>query len=112
VPAYRVAEVVALTQRYPLAHGAPVHIGAPEAIGVDLQRPDHGDVVRLEPGDVPVFWGCGVTPQYAAVGAQVEWMITHAPGRPLVTDLKLDDLDLIRGAEWMRRPGNVGMPDR
>src|SRR5262249_31342891 len=30
--------------RFPRAHGAPIHFGAPEAIGIrDLQNPDFGD---------------------------------------------------------------------
>lgn len=32
------------------------------AIGVgDLARPDYGDAVAVLPGEVPVFWACGVT---------------------------------------------------
>jgi len=69
-------------------HGAPVHIGDPALIGIaDLARPDYGDAVSLMPGDIPVFWACGVTPQSVILNAQPPFCITHAPGCMLVTDL-------------------------
>jgi uncharacterized protein YcsI (UPF0317 family) len=37
--------------------------------------------------EIPVFWGCGVTPQAVAVKARVELMITHEPVQMFVTDL-------------------------
>jgi len=38
-----------------------VHWGDPAALGVaDLGRPDFGDAVTVAPGEVPVFWACGV----------------------------------------------------
>jgi uncharacterized protein YcsI (UPF0317 family) len=77
-----------LSSRYPHAHGAPVHIGDPQAIGIaDLDRPDYGDPVAIHAGEVPVFWGCGVTPQAVAQSARVELMITHEPGQMFLTDL-------------------------
>ena len=81
-----------VTARYPAVHGAPVHIGFPEAIGVDLQRPDGGQALAVEPGELPVFWACGVTPQSAIEYAKPALCITHWPGAMLVTDLKLSDL--------------------
>lgn len=27
----------------------------------DLSKPDYGDSVHLQPGDIPVFWACSVT---------------------------------------------------
>lgn len=79
---------ITLSERYPIAHGAPVHIGDPAAIGiVDLGRPDFGDPAVTEPGDIPVFWACGVTPQVAIRRACPEIAITHDPGHMLVTDL-------------------------
>lgn len=27
----------------------------------DLSSPEYGDAVQAHPGDVPVFWACGVT---------------------------------------------------
>jgi uncharacterized protein YcsI (UPF0317 family) len=79
---------VRITARYPAVHGAPVHLGDPAQIGIhDLAHPDFGDAVEVLPGEVPVFWACGVTPQAALVQAAPPLAITHAPGSMLVTDL-------------------------
>ncbi len=88
-----VPRAVLVTGRYPRAHGAPVHAGDPAAIGVrDLSRPEFGDPPRIKPGEVPVFWACGVTPQAVAMAAKVDLMITHAPGHMFITDLLDEDL--------------------
>jgi uncharacterized protein YcsI (UPF0317 family) len=79
---------VQITSRFPSVHGAPVHLGLPEAIGIaDLGRPDYGDSVPVRDGELPVFWACGVTPQAVIAEAKPEFCITHAPGAMLVTDL-------------------------
>lgn len=78
-----------VTADYPLAHGAPVHVGDPAAIGVaDLGKPDWGDALELQEDEVPVFWACGVTPQAAIAVLQPEIAITHAPGHMFLTDLR------------------------
>jgi len=80
---------VQITSRLPAVHGAPIHLGYPEMIGItDLAKPDYGCALPLEPGELPVFWACGVTPQAAIAAAKVPFAITHAPGYMLVTDLK------------------------
>jgi uncharacterized protein YcsI (UPF0317 family) len=80
---------VQITSRLPAVHGAPVHLGFPQAIGIaDIAKPDYGDAVPVEPDELPVFWACGVTPQAAIAAARVPFAITHAPGYMLVTDLK------------------------
>jgi uncharacterized protein YcsI (UPF0317 family) len=85
-----VARVTEISARYPLAHGAPVHAGDPEALGIaDLARPDYGDPVPVGAGEVPVFWACGVTPQAVAAQARLPLMITHAPGHMFITDLRV-----------------------
>ena len=62
---------VQITSRFPAVHGAPVHLGLPEAIGIkDIMRPDFGDPPEMRPGELPVFWGCGVTPQVAIEAAR------------------------------------------
>jgi uncharacterized protein YcsI (UPF0317 family) len=82
-----------ITARYPRVHGAPVHLGDPAQIGIrDLSHPDFGDPVTVRPGEVPVFWACGVTPQAVAMASKVPLMITHAPGCMFVTDLRNDEL--------------------
>lgn len=86
-PAHAI-EAVRVTSRYPGVHGAPVHLGDPGALGIaDLARPDFGDTVEIRPGEIPVYWACGVTPQCALVAARLPIAITHAPGCMFVTDL-------------------------
>lgn len=88
IPAERVADTVTISGRYPAVHGAPVHVGAPEALGIaDLARPDFGDPVEVRDGEIPVFWACGVTPQAAVMASGVPFAITHAPGHMFVTDI-------------------------
>lgn len=92
IPADLVDRAVAVTARYPRAHGAPLHIGDPAGIGIaDVSRPDFGDAVTVRPGEVPVFWACGVTPQAALLAAKPELAITHAPGHMFITDLRDED---------------------
>jgi uncharacterized protein YcsI (UPF0317 family) len=80
--------------RYPRAHGVPVHVGDPKALGIaDLSRPDYGDAVEVRPGEVPVFWACGVTPQAALMRSQLPLAITHKPGHMFLTDLRDADLE-------------------
>ena len=80
---------VQVTSRFPSVHGAPVHIGLPQAIGIaDLGKPDYGDAVPMHDDELPVFWACGVTPQAVIAQAKPEFCITHAPGAMLITDLR------------------------
>jgi uncharacterized protein YcsI (UPF0317 family) len=84
---------IQITSRLPAVHGAPIHIGFPEQIGItDIMAPDYGDPVPIEDGELPVFWACGVTPQAAIADARPPFAITHAPGSMLVTDLKNSQL--------------------
>ncbi len=84
---------IQITARYPSVHGAPVHIGMPEAIGIrDLGCPDYGDAVPVGPDELPVFWACGVTPQSVIAQVKPEFCITHAPGCMLMTDLRNSSL--------------------
>jgi uncharacterized protein YcsI (UPF0317 family) len=79
---------VTSSARFPNAHGAPVHIGDPAAIGIDdITKPRWGDPQHFNPGDVPVFWACGVTPQAVALASKPPFMITHSPGHMFITDL-------------------------
>jgi uncharacterized protein YcsI (UPF0317 family) len=84
-----------ITTRYHLTHGAPIHIGSPEVIGIkDLARPNFGDPVTVKPGETPVFWACGVTAMLAATSVPLPLVITHAPGHMFVSDLKDEQLSL------------------
>ncbi|MDA1228914.1 MAG: putative hydro-lyase [Chloroflexi bacterium] len=96
IPREQVVRAIQVTSRFPAVHGAPVHIGDPEAIGIsDITRPDFGDPVAFEDGDVPVFWACGVTPQAVAMSVKLPLMITHAPGHMFITDKKDEDLAVL-----------------
>lgn len=79
--------------RFPRAHGEPVHVGEPSAIGIaDIGKPDFGDPVDIRDGELPVFWACGVTPQVALIEAKLPFAITHAPGHMFVSDWRDSDL--------------------
>jgi len=96
LPAAQAIRAVQITSRFPSVHGAPVHLGDPSQIGIaDLSRPDYGDAVAVHPGEVPVFWACGVTPQAAIGRARLPLAITHAPGAMLVTDLHNHELAVL-----------------
>jgi len=77
-----------VTARVPQVHGAPVHVGEPGEIGIaDLSQPDFGDPVEVRPGEVPVFWACGVTPQSAIIASKPPFAISHSPGCMFITDV-------------------------
>ncbi|GAA2777267.1 putative hydro-lyase [Saccharopolyspora taberi] len=89
VPAPLVATAVRVTSRYPAVHGAPVHIGSPAELGIrDLDSPDFGAAVEIRPGELPVFWACGVTPQAAVMRSKPSFAIGHAPGHMAITDAR------------------------
>lgn len=84
---------VQISTRFPAVHGAPIHLGDPELIGIaDLGRPDYGDAVSIGEDELPVFWACGVTPQVALEEAKPPFAITHSPGCMLVTNLRNSQL--------------------
>jgi uncharacterized protein YcsI (UPF0317 family) len=84
-------------RKLPGAHGAPVHMGDPALIGIaNVDVPDEGEPTEVRAGEIPVFWGCGVTPEAAAMEARPSICITHAPGYMLVCDVRTEDLTLIR----------------
>ncbi len=87
---------VQITSRFPGVHGAPLHIGDPAAIGIkNIRKPDFGDSVTINPGEVPVFWACGVTPQAVAMAVKPELMITHAPGYMFISDIRDESLAVL-----------------
>ncbi|TKB44086.1 putative hydro-lyase [Thalassotalea mangrovi] len=87
---------IQICSRFPNVHGAPVHFGDPELIGIyDIDNPDYGDRVTIKPGEVPVFWACGVTPQVAISNAKPAISITHSPGCMLITDIRNSQLSVL-----------------
>jgi uncharacterized protein YcsI (UPF0317 family) len=87
IPAARVAEVRTICAGYPAAHGAPVHVGDPGAIGIaDLAFPDFGEALPIGADEVPAFWACGVTPQVVLRASGCLWYASHEPGQMFITD--------------------------
>ncbi|CDO93397.1 unnamed protein product [Kluyveromyces dobzhanskii CBS 2104] len=93
-----IPKVREVTAKYDLTHGEPIDWGFDGAARLGIENvaaPDYGDPIELEDGEVPVFWGCGVTPQLAVemVGHLIEGqVISHAPGSMLVLDVTYDEL--------------------
>ena len=88
IPSHQIAEAVKITSRMPSVHGAPVHIGHPESLGIqNIHQPDFGEASRIEEGEIPVFWACGVTPQAAVMNSKIPFAISHAPGHMFITDI-------------------------
>ena len=87
IPAAQLAKAVTASARFPGAHGAPIHVGDPGAMASPTSAAGLGDPQHFEPGDVPVFWACGVTPQAVALASKPSFMITHSPGHMFITDL-------------------------
>ena len=96
---FRAADAIRAIQicsRFPAVHGAPIHLGDPQLIGIsNLAQPDFGDAVRVEEDELPLFWACGVTPQVALQQARLPLGITHSPGCMLVTDMRNSQLAVL-----------------
>lgn len=85
-----VPTVLTLTRDLHLAHGQPLHQGSPAELGIaDLGQPDWGEPLVPEAGEVPLYWGCGLTANEALSRADVPWFVVHQPGRMWVTDLRV-----------------------
>lgn len=86
-----IAKEIEITNAYPHAHGGPVCVGNPKAIGItNLDNPDWGDAIGILDDEVPVFHACGVTPQSVLMESKVPFAITHSAGYMFVTDLPSD----------------------
>ncbi|NXB64446.1 GLUCM protein, partial [Struthidea cinerea] len=98
IPESKLEAVVLATCELKEAHGAPIHIGDPGLLGIqDLSKPDYGDPVHLHPGDIPVFWACGVTGVEAIINCRAPLAFTHSPGCMFITDLKNDNARSLGG---------------
>lgn len=105
---YRASEVERvreITRPFVQTHGEPIASGweGMRELGIrDISAPDWGDRVLGLDGRVfteedeeyvPVFWGCGVTPQNAAMMAGLEGVVMgHAPGHMIVLDVTEDQV--------------------
>jgi uncharacterized protein YcsI (UPF0317 family) len=98
-----------ITRGYSATHGEPIAWGwdAVRMLGIaNIDVPEWGDAPLASDGtpmggfegseeDVPVFWGCGVTPQEAVVRAGLPGVVmSHAPGHMLLLDCK--DTSIVR----------------
>lgn len=91
IPEAMVDQAHEISAKFPQAHGAPIAKGDPRALGIqDLTMPDYGDAVAVKPGEVPVYWACGVTPQNVLLDARLPICITHSPGHMLISDVAED----------------------
>ncbi|MEX2643632.1 MAG: putative hydro-lyase [Acetobacterales bacterium] len=79
---------IQVTSRFPMVHGAPVHVGDPRLIGIeDLDTEcDSKFVPYDQDAEIPLFWACGVTPQVAVEAARPPIFITHKPAHMLICD--------------------------
>lgn len=106
-----IERVRSITWEFGITHGEPVAWGwdAMERIGIrDLEKPEWGDepvsgegeVVNRaveegngEEGYIPVFWGCGVTPQEAVMRAGIEGTVVgHSPGFMVLLDVRDEEI--------------------
>lgn len=91
IPEDLVAQATKISGSFHQAHGAPIAVGDPASIGIaDLSQPDWGNAVEIKPGEVPVYWACGVTPQNVLLAAGLPICITHSPGHMLIADVAED----------------------
>lgn len=93
-------KAIQISSRFPTMHGAPMHIGSPESIGIkDLKKPDtfipKSEMEPLHPEEILMYWGCGVTPQIAALESKVPFIITHSPGHFLVSDKLVEEFSIL-----------------
>lgn len=93
-----IPKVREITRAFKATHGEPIDWGydALERLGIkSLEDTIFSKHVPLKDDEVPVFWGCGVTPQLAA--AQVSDKINgkimaHTPGCMIVIDVKDEEV--------------------
>lgn len=96
-----------VTRPYVATHGEPIAWGwdGARALGIeDVKQVQWGEAAlrmdgsgelfdETEEGYVPVFWGCGVTPQNAVAMAGLEGTVmAHSPGCMVVLDVRDHDV--------------------
>lgn len=87
LPAHAI-RAIQVTSRFTSVHGAPIHIGKPEMLGInDLEKPlFDATPPEMRADEIPVFWACGVTARFAIHRARLPFCITHNPGSMVITD--------------------------
>ena len=80
-------------------HGPPVHVGDPAIIGVkDISQADFDarpGAAPQQPGEIAMFWGCGITPEMTAKKAKLPLMITQGDIDLLMTDKLTEELTVL-----------------
>ncbi|KAH8800286.1 DUF1445 domain-containing protein [Xylogone sp. PMI_703] len=107
-----IERVRSITRPYISTHGEPIAWGwdAVKRLGIrNIDKPEWGEAPLTSDGrplgdvegdeeNIPVFWGCGVTPQEAVMRAGLKGTImAHAPGHMLALDCR--DWDIIRKSD-------------
>lgn len=88
IPKHLLLRTFEITSSFEDAHGVPIHVGDPNTIGIcNIHKPDYGDVVTFHPGDIPVFWGCGLTSSQAVRQANLDLVFSHNPGHMFISDM-------------------------
>ncbi|EPX72712.1 DUF1445 family protein [Schizosaccharomyces octosporus yFS286] len=81
-----------ITAAYTDCHGEPIAWGwdGAKQLGIkNVMQPDYGFPVLFEEDEVPVFWGCGVTPQNVVMMSKLpEPVYSHKPGFMFITDVR------------------------
>lgn len=100
-PKSQIPNIRAITRKYLPTHGECIAWGwdAVERLDIkNIDTPEWGDSpltmdgkplgeVMNDEDNVPIFWGCGVTPQEAVMRAQLGGTVmAHAPGHMLILD--------------------------
>lgn len=94
---YKAAEIEkvrSISRQFRKTHGEPIDWGydAVKRLGIkDINNPEFGDSTDIAEDEIPVFWGCGVTAQFAAktVGEKIPGLVfAHYPGHMLILDIK------------------------
>lgn len=94
-----------ITRPFVTTHGEPIAWGwdSMHRLGIgDINKPDWGDAPMTPDGKpldptndemIPLFWGCGVTPQEAVMRAGLGGTIMgHAPGHMILLDVRDEDV--------------------
>ena len=94
IPRAMLTRAIEVTARIPNAHGSPLWIGDPQGIGIaDIDKPDFGKRVTIKPGEVPVFWSCGVTATLAIENAKLDYVLTNEPNHVFIADVREEDAE-------------------
>jgi len=94
---YDALRAIQISSRHIAFHGPPVHIGEPTLIGVNnIGKPDAfippWPTPPLEPHEIAMFWGCGITPQNVVLESKIPYAVTHYPGHMFVIDKLVEEL--------------------